>query len=191
MAFREDVLAALHGGLWHTTSPQRFDSIVRDQELLPNPPIPDAERWGTRMGPDYFPYVRTLGGVSLFDFTDFDPETYSASYPMSNWTEFVPFRDSWGAAIWIEIDRAAVRADLIPPAELVQRWKDTNCHSHRLMPQIEAAHLGPIPSDCWSGILSVSPCGLVLVQRPCDASGSSTCEGSGRSDVEFDHAEIP
>ncbi len=115
------------------------------------------------MGLNYFPYVRTLEGVSLFDFTDFDPETYSASYPMGSWTEFVPFRDACGAAIWIEIDRAAVRAALIPPAKLVQRWKDTNSHRHRLMPHIEAAHLGPIPSGCWSRILSVSPCGLVLV----------------------------
>ena len=106
LTFREDVLATLHGGLWHTTSPQRFDSIARNQEILPDPSIPDAERWGTGMGPDYFPYVRTLGGVSLFDFSDFDPEIYSASYPMSSWTEFVPFRDTWGAAIWIEIDLA-------------------------------------------------------------------------------------
>lgn len=160
---REDSLAILHAGLWHTTSPQRFDCIARDQEILPNPPIPDAERWGTGMGPDYFPYVRTMEGVSLFDFTDFDPETYSASYPMSSWTEFVPFRKAWGAAIWIEIDRVAVRDALIPPVELVQRWKDTNSHRHRVMPYIEAAHLGPIPSGCWSRILSVGPCSLAEV----------------------------
>ena len=158
---REDGLAALHGGLWHTTSPQRFEAIARDQEILPDPPIPDAERWGTGMGPDYYPYVRTLGGVSLFDFVDFDPETYSASYPMSNWTEFVPFREDWGVAIWIEIDRAGVRDALISPAGLVQRWKDTNSHRHRVMPHIEAAHLGPIPTRCWSRIISVGPYGLV------------------------------
>ena len=161
MTFRDDVLATLHGGLWHTTSPQRFDSITRDREIRPDPPIPDAKRWGTSRGPEFFPYVRTLGGVSLFDFADFDPDTYSSSYPMSSWTEFVPFRDDWGTAIWIEIDRAAVRAALIPPAALLQRWKDTDSYRHRLMPCIEAAHLGPIPSNSWSRTLSVSPCGLV------------------------------
>ena len=41
---REDGLATLHGGLWHTTSLQRFDCIARDQKILPDPPIPDAER---------------------------------------------------------------------------------------------------------------------------------------------------
>ena len=163
MRLRDEVLATLHGGLWHTTSPERFESIARDQEILPDPPIPDAERWGTAGGPDYFPYVRTLGGVSLFDFADFDPDSYSSSYPMSSWTEFVPCRGDWGAAIWIEIDRAAVLAALVPPAELVQRWKDTNSYRHRVMPYIEAAHLGPIPSGSWSRTLSVSPCGVVLV----------------------------
>ena len=150
MTLRHDVLVTLNGGLWHTTSPERFDSIARDQAILPEPPIPDADRWGTAAGPAGFPYVRTLGGVSLFDFADFNPDTYGVCYPMSNWTAFVPFRDEWGAAIWIEIDREAVRAALIPPAKLVQRWKDTDSYRHRLMPHLEAAHLGPIPSGSWS-----------------------------------------
>lgn len=148
------------GGNW---SPERSDLIARDQAILPDPPIPDADRWATAAGPAYFPFVRTLEGVSLFDFDDFDPDTYGICYPMSNWTEFVPFRDVWGAAIWIEIDREAVRDAPIPPAELVQRWKDTNSYRHRLMPHLEAAHLGPIPSSSWSCALSVSACGVVVL----------------------------
>ena len=160
MTFLDEVMETLHGGLWHTTSPERFDSISRDEEILPDPPTPDADRWGASRGPDYFPYVRTLGGISLFDFSDFDPSGYSDSYPMSTWTEFVPFRETWGASIWIGINRATVRGALIAPAKLVQRWKDTDSYRHRVMPYIEAAHLGPIPSEAWSRTLLVGACGL-------------------------------
>jgi len=36
--------------------------------LLPDPDIPDCERWGG------YSYVRSIGGVSLFDFGRFDEE---------------------------------------------------------------------------------------------------------------------
>ena len=160
MTHTNDVLAVLHGGLWHTTSPERFDLISCDRQILPDPDIPDTERWGTSRGREYFPYVRTLEGVSLFDFCDFDRARYSDAYPMSTWTEFVPFRALWGASIWIEIERAAVRDALISPADLVQRWKDTNSHRHRIMPHLEAAHLGPICSDAWIRALLVNERGL-------------------------------
>lgn len=160
MTLTDELLAALHGGLWHTTSPERFDLISRDRRILVDPDIPDADRWATARGPEYFPYVRTLAGVSLFDFCDFDRARYSHAYPMSSWAEFVPFRDLWGASIWIEIDRAAVRHALIPPAELVQRWKDTDSYRHRIMPHLEAAHLGPIASDSWVRTVLVDDRGL-------------------------------
>ena len=66
--------------------------------------LPDSERWSTKAGPEWYPYVRTLGGVSLFDLREFEPDSYRERCPLSTWTEFVPYREDWKASIWIEID---------------------------------------------------------------------------------------
>ncbi len=74
---QERVLRELHGRLWHTTHPDRFRDILTSGAILPNPKMPERDRWCTSLGPDHYPYVRTLDGVSLFDFDKFDAETYS------------------------------------------------------------------------------------------------------------------
>src|SRR2546425_12462859 len=116
-----DFPSTLLNGLWHTTTPSRYERIRDVGCILPNPPIPDAERWGTSQGPDYYSYVRVLGGVSLFDFRDFDPDLYDAKYPMSNWRAFVPYRQECGVAVWIQIDRTKVLAALLDADELRNR----------------------------------------------------------------------
>src|SRR5262245_19581650 len=69
----EALMPRLHGRLWHTTRPDRFESIVRDGAILPEPAnVPDTERWGTANGPRNHPYARFIGGSSLFDFRNFD-----------------------------------------------------------------------------------------------------------------------
>lgn len=85
------IWSELLGGLWHTTSRMRFQSILRCGAILPEPDIQEKDRWGTSQGPGYDPYVRTLNGESLFDFNDFDAEAYSRTYPMSGWEQFVPY----------------------------------------------------------------------------------------------------
>jgi hypothetical protein len=142
---RQLVLSELLGGLWHTTHPERFQSILASGAILPNPDIPDNARWKTSQGKDYHPYVRTIGGVSLFDFDDFDHEAYSRKCPMSSWYEFVPYRRVWGCSVWIEIDRAQLAAGFISGTDLVTRRNLEEAHQHTIMPYIEAAHLGPIP----------------------------------------------
>src|SRR5438128_1622189 len=99
---RDRILQELLGGLWHATHPDRFAQILTSGALLPEPEIPDSERWGTLQGPTFYPYVRTLGGVSLFDFGGFDPDIYREKYPMSSWFNFVPYRREWGCSVWIE-----------------------------------------------------------------------------------------
>src|ERR1700733_13094782 len=73
-ALRERVLKELIGGLWHTTHPDRFQSILRDGAILPNPSLPDSERWGANVDESHYPYVRTLRGISLSDCGGFDPD---------------------------------------------------------------------------------------------------------------------
>ena len=66
----------LHGGIWHVTRPDRFISIMAGAGLVPEPDLPNVERWKTSGGPDYYPFVRKIGGVSLFDFQNFDADAY-------------------------------------------------------------------------------------------------------------------
>ena len=145
----------LQDGLWHTTSLSRYEGIKAVGSILPNPDIPDTQRWGTNLGPEYYPYARFLGGVSLFDFRGFDPDAYSERCPMSSWWEFVPYLRSWGSAIWIEIDRTKICDHYIDGVQLLARWHRENAERHKLMPFIEAVHIGPIPLQAVSRVLRV------------------------------------
>lgn len=147
----EDIVAfgELFGGLWHTTHPTRFQSILMAGAILPEPDIDEKDRWKTSRGREFYPYVRILGGVSLFDFAGFDPAAYAESHPMSTWREFVPYRKSWGCSVWIEIDREKIAANFLSGDALVEKWDSDKAHCHTIMPRIEAAHIGPLPSRAF------------------------------------------
>ena len=138
--------------LWHSTTYPRYELILRDGAILPEPEIPDSARWNTGKGPAHYPYVRSLGGVSLFDFTDFDPKKYGKHY-IASWHTFVPLGKLSGNKIWIEINRDAVRESLIEGKELVERWKEENALGRNLMPIIEVAHIGPVFESAFSRVL--------------------------------------
>ena len=149
MEKRRKVLAELHGRLWHTTLPDRFQQILKTGAILPEPNIPDADRWNTSGGSDSYPYVRKIGGVSLFDFCEFDPVEYQKACPMSTWHQFVPFQESCGSAIWIEIDRQKIAQNFISASKLGVQINIEGAHRHLRMPRIEAAHIGPLPSSAF------------------------------------------
>lgn len=142
------VLARISSGIWHTTSQDRFRAILESGAILPEPNLPDSGRWSTNLGPQWYPYVRTLGGVSLFDFRGFGPESYRERCPMSSWYEFVPYRDEWKASVWIEIDSGVLGETFISGKDLLDRWKAATI-GNRIMPEIEAAHIGPIPAAAF------------------------------------------
>ncbi len=150
------VLSELHGRLWHTTHRDRFERILTSGAILPEPDIPDGDRWKTLLGKDHYPYVRILGGVSLFDFDQFDPDTCAEKCPISTWHEFVPYRKDSGHSVWIEIDRVRVAPQLISGSDLVTRWKSDNALSHPIMPYIEVAHLGALPRTAFKRAFLVS-----------------------------------
>jgi len=171
------VLETLRGGVWHTTNSNRYKAILSTGAILPEPPIPDCNRWGNGLGTIGCPYVRSIGGVSLFDFRDFDPDEYSNEYPISSWREFVPFRSEWGEAIWIEVDVSEVRTRFISGREILDRWKMEQA-TNRFMPLIEAAHIGALPVKAFRQVLYVS-----REYRPASASGRVLLESVNRVDM--------
>ncbi len=147
----QDVLAELVGGVWHTTSQDRYLRILECGAILPEPDI--SERWGTAAGPAGHPYVRSIGGVSLFDFRGFEAGGYSAEYRFSSWEYFVPCHLSWDSAAWIAIDHEALGSAFISGVELLARWKAEGS-LRRIMPLIEAAHIGPLPCRAFKKAFS-------------------------------------
>lgn len=139
--------------LWHSTSIDRFNNILKDGVIKPEPDLPDSVRWCTGLGPMHYPYVRTLGGVSLFDFSGFVLADYEKEYS-SSWYTFVPNRHGGGNKIWIEINREAVKDSLILGQELITRWEEEKAYGHNIMPIIEIAHLGPIQTSKFVRALS-------------------------------------
>jgi hypothetical protein len=146
---RDLVLKLLHGRLWHTTHPDRFTRILELGSILPVPDPPNPDGWRTMDGEPYRSYAHTLNGVSLFDFDQFDPESYSQKYPICDWRTFVPYREKWGSAVWIEIDRERIAPNLISPADVIARWNSEGMHRHGIMPSIEAVHVGPVPRSAF------------------------------------------
>jgi hypothetical protein len=144
LASENDFPKLLLGKLWHTTSLTRYNMIMKIGQILPNPTIPEKERWGSSRGREFYPYARFLGGISLFDFADFKTDIYCKKYPLSSWTEFVPYRRTWGKSVWIEINRKAVKENFVSGKALLLKWKREKAYHHNIMPIIEAAHIGPI-----------------------------------------------
>jgi hypothetical protein len=143
----------LKNAVWHTTSQERFQGILESEYILPDPPIPDKERWGTAAGPTGHPYVRSLGGISLFDFNHFDESQYEKKYPLSNWYAFVPKPHKSDSAVWIRLDSSMLDERFIDGRSLLKRWKSENA-TRRIMPEIEAAYLGPLSVSLFEDVMA-------------------------------------
>lgn len=150
-------MSKLHGKLWHMTHPCRFLGIMQSAAILPEPEIDNAFRHNTKRGEEFYPYVRFIGGVSLFDFHQFDPQSYADVCPFSNWQTFVPCYEGWGCAVWIEIDRAQMQASerFICGGCLGRRLRSERAYHHLFMPRIEAAYIGELPTTAFKKIIFV------------------------------------
>lgn len=98
------------------------------------------------------PYVRFLAGISLFEFNNFDPVNYGQSFPMSDWQHFVFYKRSWGASVWIEIDRDQIVDHFLSAEELINKKREERVYN-KIMPYIEAACLAPIPVTAFIRVL--------------------------------------
>lgn len=143
----------LNNKLWHTTSLERFNSIIKTGSILRSPPIEDSERHGSIDDPKYHPLVRQLRGISLFNFINFDPESYEKKYISSTWYSFVPCYYAFEQAVWIEINRDKVARNLILGDEL-KEISDREINYGNRMPVIEVACLVDIKVDWFLNVLS-------------------------------------
>lgn len=121
----------LWGGVWHTTHPERFLSILDDGAVSPDPPFSDHN--GT--------FAQSLGGVSLFDFREFDPIKYSVTHTVSAWRSFVPYQRRWAGAVWLEVGHESAEKALISAENLIEKWHKWK-KKPNILPRLEAAHIG-------------------------------------------------
>ena len=149
----------LNNRLWHTTKIERFQQIVKCGYILAEPAIEDKYRWKTRNGPENYPFVRTLGGISVFEFNEFNPDNYAKLYPISSWHTFVPYRKDWGVSLWIEIDKEKIDNHFMNGESVLQLWREREAQCHPIMPIIEAAYLSALPVTMFKQVLvSTSDC---------------------------------
>lgn len=153
----EELLPTLKGGLWHVTRAERYSKIISSGGIDPNPEgVPDTERWQTQNGQRGFPFVRYVGGVSLFDFINWDIDKCAGSCVRGlyccGWEYFIPVLQWNGrrldSSVWIEINYDAVKHNLKLNEELESSQRAEQKRSgdiHTLLPCVEAAHIGRIP----------------------------------------------
>jgi hypothetical protein len=132
-------------GVWHSTSSDRYSGILEKRMILPEPDIPDSERWGSKKAL----FVRSIGGVSLFDFREFDVNKYSDVYGPT-WYTFVPGR--WESTIWLEMDISKISRNFLCPNAVLDKWENFN-KKGQIMHLIEAAHIGEIPMSMVKRVL--------------------------------------
>gem|GEM_PF-5727473 len=66
------------------------------------------------MGSRWYPFVRHIGGFSLFDFPiGFDLASYRQLCPSSSLEAFIPYTPEWCHAVWLEIDEERQREALL------------------------------------------------------------------------------
>ena len=154
----EELLPTLKGGLWHVASAERFSKIISSGGIDPNPEgVPDTERWQAQHGESNLPFVRYIGGVSLFDFINWDIDICRNGcvkdlFHSCQWGNFIPMLQWNGecldSTVWVEINYDAVKLNLKLNEELKHLWSDEHKRSgdiHTLLPCVEAAHIGRIP----------------------------------------------
>lgn len=142
----------LNNRLWHTTSTDRFENIVKTGLILREPPLDDSERHTSKDGPQYNPLVRQLRGISLFNFVDFDPVSYEKKYQSSTWYSFVPCYHRYSECVWIEINKDKILDNLILADGLKEiSDRENNCGNR--MPEIEVACMVDIKKEWFLDVL--------------------------------------
>lgn len=135
--FPSALWTVLDGGLWHATGPSELARIIDDGEI---------RVFRTRYKNSL---CKEIDAVSLFDFgpSATDRDQYK------NWNNWFGTAQKSRVAIWLEIDRAGVLANILDAAEAYKLWKFDE--SRKLFCGVEACHKGTISVAAISSILLI------------------------------------
>ncbi|HIF9218062.1 TPA: hypothetical protein ACX6QF_003606 [Photobacterium damselae] len=130
--------------------------IINDGCIQANPNIPDNERWGTKLGEKYYPFVRSLGGVSVFDFREFDVQVHNNKFG-NDWATFIPCRSDWQSTIWIELDISKLGNNFKSGQTIREMWHKMKS-SRKFISKVEGAVIGSIPISAFKQVLIYEKC---------------------------------
>ena len=130
--------AMLDGKLWHATGSTQLAAIIADGEIRVI-----GDRYKNSL-------CKLRGGVSLMDF---GPTAVNLSNQFHNWSGWLGHQQDCRVAVWFEIDRDAVVANLddARAAHSLSRL----CPSRSIIPGVEACHRGAIPIAAIASVLLI------------------------------------
>ncbi|AYO14234.1 hypothetical protein D0812_07375 [Vibrio owensii] len=127
----------LRGKVWHSTSIENAKSIVGCGAILAEPELSETKRWGSATQL----FVRSIGGISLFDFRL--PNSHSSGLL----SRFVPCKVDLIRTVWFEIDLSKLGSSFLSAEDTRLRWINAGMNT-QYMPKLEAASLCAIPISC-------------------------------------------
>jgi hypothetical protein len=136
------------GHLWHRTSLQSLEGILRDGEIVPNTGQLQPTSLQSKVS-----YAWHLNAVSLFDFDTVDESSVSEYGWGTVFTSELPI------VVLIRLRREAPdRAKLLLPTEIrgdrrLDILPDEIRQKHMVIPAVEALHIGPISASAFSGFI--------------------------------------
>jgi leucyl-tRNA synthetase len=134
----------LKSKVWHSTSIENATSIVRQGFILAEPDIDQAKFWGGKSERVY-PFVRSIGGISLFDFR------LPSSHVSKILYNFIPCKSGCTQTVWFGIDVSRLGDLFLSADETRIRWMESGMN-RQYMPKLESTSLCPIPISCINSI---------------------------------------
>ncbi|PKG86490.1 hypothetical protein CXF85_01950 [Colwellia sp. 75C3] len=135
----------LKGKVWHSTSFDNAVKIIKSGSILSNPNISTEDKWGGNSETDY-PFVKSIGGISLFDFRL--PESHSSEL-LYRW---VPCQVKFSKTVWFEIDTSKLHSCFLSAEDTLVKWEKAGM-TRNYMPYLEASCISPIDTQYIKSIL--------------------------------------
>ncbi|ENX05966.1 hypothetical protein [Acinetobacter courvalinii] len=134
----------------HTTTVSSFIKIYESKYIYvhPAPEMLEHEKYGNVNCPNNNTYVRSLNGISLFDFEDFSLEKYDNFFKpgYGDLYRFLPIHErnrKDQISIWLIID-VTLTNKYVNREKLYSQW-NSQSKNGKFMPKVEAAILEDIP----------------------------------------------
>lgn len=135
--------SVLQNNLWHATSLRHAHAIIKSKYI--------KHHTLESFYPDGF--SRSIGAVSLFDFRN--PSEALRLNPEC-WTGWLGKERRAPLAVWLRIEaNQCMQRSIIEPHSLFRIWQSQG-QAYKILPCVEAAHVGSIPIRAITGILLIN-----------------------------------